>query len=183
MSIRSFSSEGVVLKRINIGEADRLVTIFTKEEGKLVARARGVRKITSRRAGSLEPATQAKFFLRRNGFGAELEQTELINSFSRARITLKRLTQVSQILEVIDLLTRENQSHESVYALLVATLEKLNQPGPKRQVLVDSCRSIVTELGFGLPPVDTELALKHHIEEITDRELRAKPMLALVSLS
>ncbi|MBI2009900.1 MAG: DNA repair protein RecO [Candidatus Chisholmbacteria bacterium] len=182
MHARTFKTEGIVLKRINIGEADRLVTIFTKAEGKLVARARGVRKITSRRAGSLEPATQANFFFRQNGFGAELEQAQLIHSFSRARTTLRRLTQVSQILEIVDLLTRENQSHESVYSLLVATLEKLNHPGPKRQILVHNCRAIVAELGFGLPPVDTELALKHHIEEIIDRALRTKPMLALAPL-
>src|SRR3990167_1239553 len=109
MHARTLSTEGVVLKRINIGEADRLVTIFTREEGKVVARARGVRKIPSRRAGSLEHATQAKFFFRRSDYGHSLEQTELINSFSFARTTLQRLTQVSQILEVVDILRSEER--------------------------------------------------------------------------
>ena len=50
----SFSSEGLVIKRKDVGEADKIVTIFSKNQGKISVIAKGVRKVTSRRAGNLE---------------------------------------------------------------------------------------------------------------------------------
>ncbi len=177
MIARTYKTEGIILKRRNAGEADRVVTIFTRRYGKVVAIAKGVRKIHSRRAGSLEPATQAAIFFAKGKTFDVITQVELINSFSRARQNLERLTQVNQILEIIDLTTRENQEHGRVYEILVTTLTSLNQDGPKRQLLLNSIRQIIHELGFGLPEVASETALKQHLENIVERRLRSKKML------
>lgn len=174
---RTYKSEGVVLKRRNAGEGDRVVTIFTKHHGKIVAVAKGVRKISSRRAGSLEPATQAVFFLVKSKTFDIITQTQLISSFTQARKSLSRLTQVSQMLEIIDLLTREHQSLPQVYEILVNTLSALDSNGSKRGLIVQNVRKILETLGFGLPSDNSESSLKHFIEEITDRELRSKKML------
>lgn len=167
-----------MLKRRNAGEADRVVTIFTKQKGKVVAVAKGVRKITSRRAGSLEPATQAVTFFARGKTFDIITQTQLISSFSAARKNLSRLTQIHQILEIVDLFTAENQSHPQVYDVLVYTLKSLNTSGSKRKLLVTNIRLIVKILGFGEPQDSSESALKNFIEEITNKELRSKKMLA-----
>ena len=177
MSGRTYTTEGVVLKRRNLGEADRLVTIFTKKFGKLTALARGVRRPTSRRAGSLEPATQAIFFFAKGKTWDILTQVQLINSFSPARRHLSRLTQIFQILEIVDLLTREYQEHPPVYDLVIITLNHLNQPGPQRSLLVTHIRHLVNLLGFGEPKDNSETALKHHIESIAERALRTKAIL------
>lgn len=176
--MKNYKSEGVVLKRWNSGEADRVVTIFTKHHGKLVAIANGVRKITSRRAGSLEPATQAVFFFYKGKTFDIITQTQLISSFTQARKNLSRITQVHQILEIVDLLTRENQSHSQVYEILLDTLSALDSNGSKRGLIVQNVRKILQVLGFGNPSDNSETSLKHFIEEITDRELRSKKMLA-----
>ena len=175
--VRTYRTEGVVLKRRNAGEADRVVTIFTKQRGKIVAVAKGVRKITSRRAGSLEPATQAVTFFARGKTFDIITQTQLISSFSAARKNLSRLTQIHQILEIVDLFTAENQSHPQVYEILVNTLKSLNTSGNKRELLVTNIRLIVKTLGFGEPQDSSESALKDFIEEITNKELRSKKML------
>ena len=57
---RGYSAEGVILKKTNLGEADRLLTIFTKYKGKIRALAKGVRKITSRRSPNLELLNHVK---------------------------------------------------------------------------------------------------------------------------
>ena len=54
---RSYRAEAIVLKHHDWGEADRILTAFTREHGKLRVIAKGVRKIRSRRAGHLEPFT------------------------------------------------------------------------------------------------------------------------------
>ena len=174
---RTYKSEGVVLKRRNAGEADRVVTIFTKRFGKVVAVAKGVRKISSRRAGSLEPATQATIFFAKAKTFDIITQVQLIDSFPLARKNLPRLTQVNLLLEVVDSVTREEQDHPQVYEIMVDTLRQLNTNGSKRQLLVKNITAIIENLGFGKPKNSSESALKHHIEDITDRELRSKKML------
>jgi DNA repair protein RecO (recombination protein O) len=53
----SFGAEGVVLRHMDYGEADRLITVYTSQSGKIRALVKGARKITSRKAGHLEPFT------------------------------------------------------------------------------------------------------------------------------
>jgi DNA repair protein RecO (recombination protein O) len=55
---RVYVAEGIVLKRRNVGEADRILTVFTKKYGKIRVIAKGVRRITSRRAGHIEVFTR-----------------------------------------------------------------------------------------------------------------------------
>ncbi len=55
---RSLRVEAVVLRHLDWGEADRLLTLFTREAGKLRAVAKGARKVRSRKAGHLEPFTR-----------------------------------------------------------------------------------------------------------------------------
>lgn len=174
MISHTYATEGVVLKNKEIGEADKLVTLFTRRFGKVVALAKGVRQITSRRAGTLEPATQGVFFFAHGKTWDILTQVQLINSFAAARRHLARVTQVYQLLEVTDLLTREHQVHPEIYDLVVTTLTQLNQPGQRRQLLVNNIRQLVNNLGFGPPPDASETALKHHIEAIANRALRTK---------
>ena len=177
MTHRTYKTAGIVLKRRNFGEADRIITLFSQHHGKIIALAKGVRRITSRRAAALEPATQSVFFFTRAKTWDILTQAQLINSFTRARRNLARVTQTYQVLEIIDLLTRENQSHPEIYDLLVDTLDSLNQSGNKRHLLVNNIRHLVNLLGFGVPQDNSEIALKHHIEAIADRSLRTKAIL------
>ena len=58
--MRTFSSEGIILKRVDFGEADRLITIFTKNRGKITSLAKGIRRIESRRSGNVELLNKAK---------------------------------------------------------------------------------------------------------------------------
>ncbi len=55
---RSFRVEAVVLRHSDWGEADRLLTLYTRERGKVRAIAKGARRIRSRKAGHLEPFTR-----------------------------------------------------------------------------------------------------------------------------
>jgi DNA repair protein RecO (recombination protein O) len=62
---RSITSEAIVLRHSDWGEADRLLWIYTRKYGKLRALAKGIRKIRSRKAGHLEPFTRVALLLAR----------------------------------------------------------------------------------------------------------------------
>lgn len=174
---RSYTIEGVILKRRNLGEADRVVTVFSKQFGKLDVLAKGVRRINSRRAGSLEPATQSTLTLARGKTFDLVTEARAINSFGGSKTSLGRLTQVNQVLEIVDLLTRENQEHTEVYELLLDALKALSSPGKRRAQIVYSVKSMVEVLGFGQPQDDSEVSLKDFIESVAERELKTKKLL------
>ena len=57
---RSYRAQGIVLRHVEVGEADRILTLYTLEYGKVQAIAKGVRKLRSRKAGHLEPFSRVE---------------------------------------------------------------------------------------------------------------------------
>ena len=58
-----FKTEGIILRRRDFGEADRILTVFSLHRGKISVIAKGVRRITSRRAGNVELLNRVQMFL------------------------------------------------------------------------------------------------------------------------
>jgi hypothetical protein len=87
--------DAVVLRHSDYGEADRLLTLYTREQGKLRAIAKGVRKIQSRKAGHLEPFTRVALMLARGHDLWIVTQAETLNSFQPLREDLGRMSQAA----------------------------------------------------------------------------------------
>lgn len=116
---------GLVLKRHNLGEADRILTIFSGELGKLRVVAKGVRRGRSKLAGHLEPFVETELHLARGRnldvvTGARGQRYYLINQDSLETITTAYLC-----LEIIDRLMADEQVSEPVYALVGEVLAGL----------------------------------------------------------
>lgn len=177
--MRSFKTEGVILKRTNVGEADRLLTIFTKHYGKIRALARGVRRITSRRGGNVEIFTQATMFFSQGRNYELLTEAETIHSFQTLRKNLFVVAHAYKICELVDKLTAEKQEHVSLYKLLIETLEKLNLGRPiDANIIKEFEEESLMILGFW--PKNrpfTNINIETFIESITERELKSKKFL------
>ena len=61
---RLYRVSAIVLKRREMGEADRLLTVLTRDRGKLTLLAKGVRRVASRKAGHIEPFTEVDILIR-----------------------------------------------------------------------------------------------------------------------
>ena len=117
--------EAIVLKHADFGEADRLLTLFTREEGKLRALAKGVRKPGSRKGGHLEPFSRVSLLL---GRGRELpivEQAEAVELNSALSENLVALGYASYVVELLDKLSADHDQHGGVYRLIRDTLRRL----------------------------------------------------------
>ena len=126
MEQRTYAAEGIVIGRRNYGEADRILTLYTKHYGKLRVNARGIRKTTSRKRGSLELFTYVKVFIAR-GKGLEiLAEVETKDNFNEWRKDLTRVGIAYHLAEVVDRLTVEHQDQEDVFDLLVDAYKNLN---------------------------------------------------------
>src|SRR5436853_7849884 len=75
-----YKSEAVVIKRSNLGEADKILTIFTPNYGKLRVVAKGVRKVTSRLAGHVELFTRSQMLLAKGRNLDIVTQSETIDA-------------------------------------------------------------------------------------------------------
>lgn len=119
--------EAIVIAHRELGEADRVVRVFSRENGKLNTLAKGVRKIQSRKAAHLEPFTQSALILARGKTFWIITQAETINAFPQIRDNLEKTADASYVLELVDKVSTEGQPETVLYRLLLNTLERINQ--------------------------------------------------------
>lgn len=122
---RVYSTEALVLRRHDFGEADRLVTLFTPRYGKIRAVAKGVRRPTSRKAGHLEPLTRVKLQLAKGRNLDIITQAEASELYSNLRRDLVSIGHANYIVELLDRFTMEREENTAVYRLAIATLDRL----------------------------------------------------------
>lgn len=123
-----FVDEAVVLGSLDYGEADKLVTLFTKSRGRLSAFANGARKSKRRFAGALEPGTRLNAQLvERRGDTLRLDGVEVLRTHHHLRDDLPLIARALYALELIRELTRDQQAHEGLFDALVNYLAALDE--------------------------------------------------------
>jgi DNA repair protein RecO (recombination protein O) len=122
---RSRRVEALILRHQRWGEADRILTVFSKENGKLRVIAKGVRKTTSRKAGHVELFMRSALQLAQGRDFWILTQAEAINSFLPLRDDLQKMGVASYVIELLDKFTYEDGPNPQLYKLVVETLERL----------------------------------------------------------
>ncbi len=121
----SITVEAIVLKHADWGEADRILTLFTRQQGKIRALGKSVRKIRSRRAGHLEPFTHVTLQLAKSRDIPIITQAETVNAFMPLRESLNAIGHASYVIELVDKFTYEEGENLSLFNLLVKTFERL----------------------------------------------------------
>jgi len=128
MAGRAYSTEAVVLRSIRLGEADRVLHLYTRAHGRVGAVAKGVRKTMSRFGARLEPLSHAELVLHR-GRG-ELETVtaaQLVRSHRQAREDYYRLSVGLIGAEAMLRLFSEQESNERAFTALTRFLDLLDE--------------------------------------------------------
>ncbi len=128
-----WEDEALVLGTLDYGEADRLVTLLTRERGKLTAFAAGARKSRRRFAGALEPGTVLRARLvERHGSTVRLDAVEVVHAFPQIRDELPRIARALYALELCRELLREQEPAPELLSLAVDWLGRLDagEAGP-----------------------------------------------------
>lgn len=94
--------KGLVVRTTDIGESDRLITVFTEEEGLITARARGARSFKSRKMSATMQFCYSRFVLFSAADKYQVKEAELIESFFDIRKTVEGLALAGYIAEVLD---------------------------------------------------------------------------------
>lgn len=131
---RVYKTEGVILRRRNIGEADSIFTVLTEREGKFEAVARGVRKARSRMRGHLEPLTHSRLMLARGRSLDVFTQAATIAPYRKVREDLERSALAMYCAELVDRFTVEHAEQPGVFDLLLGVLDALEVDAPAHVV-------------------------------------------------
>jgi DNA repair protein RecO (recombination protein O) len=119
---RVYRTEAIVLRRTDFGEADRLLTVFTPERGKLRLIAKGARKPSSRKSGHVELFSRGQFLV---AVGRELDiltQADTLEPFLALRDDLLRTTYAYYVAELADAFTAERDENRPLFDLLADAL-------------------------------------------------------------
>ncbi len=123
---RSFRVEAVVLRHSDWGEADRLLSLYTRQLGKTRAIVKGARKITSRKAGHLEPFTHVRLQLARGRDLFIVTQADTVDPYLPLHEDLVLTGHASYILELLDRFTYEEETENTaLFRLLTDSLARL----------------------------------------------------------
>lgn len=119
---QTYKDEGIVIRRKNVGEADRILTIFTKKHGKVQAFAKGVRKIHSKKAPHLDLLVRSRLFFTH---GRELDivtEAQSLERFDELKTSFAKNQMGLYLAESLDFLTEEKQEYQHVYDLFILAL-------------------------------------------------------------
>jgi DNA repair protein RecO (recombination protein O) len=122
---RVYKTEAIVLRQRKLGEADKIVTLFTPNYGKLEAVAKGVRRPKSRLAGHLEVLTYTSAMLAQGRNLDVVTQAQAIESFAPLREDLDRLSRALYAAELVDRFSPEGAESFHIFQLLLTTLRRL----------------------------------------------------------
>ncbi|MCC6711704.1 MAG: DNA repair protein RecO [Candidatus Pacebacteria bacterium] len=170
---KTFITEGIVIKRTNTGEADRVITFVSRDFGKLVGIAKGIRNLKSSRRADLEPGNLVKIFGVKTKSMPLITQTMLIeNVHQDIRTSLSGIRSLSQILEVFDRLFAEDDQDEEAYLLALKIREALvlNRAHQKIQPLLSE---LIERMGYQSFEDVPHQSILDYVAEITEKEMKS----------
>ena len=123
---RSYQTEAIILKKIKLGEADRILTLFTLDHGKIEAIAKGVRRPKSKMAGHLELLTHSQIRLARGRNLDTIIGSQTINSFMDIKNDLFLTSYGLYASELINQFMELHIENQALYRLVLETLQRLS---------------------------------------------------------
>ena len=143
-----YKTEGIVLKSIEYQEADKIVTIYTKDYGKITAIAKGVRKTKSKFGSSLEILTYSIFLFYKGRNLDIVSQTEILESFFSTSKEVIKFAFAANCVEVVNRLTEEREINIGLFNLLKEVLHYLRESNDPKLLSLSFKWQTMSILGY-----------------------------------
>tara|TARA_B100001123_G_C15075803_1_gene933565 strand:- start:70 stop:858 length:789 start_codon:yes stop_codon:yes gene_type:complete len=119
---KTYRCEGIILGHTPLGEADLLVTMYTRDQGKIRAVGKGARKSTSKLVGHLEPLTVLRLFMARGRSMDVISQAEVSDSLGTLKSDLTAIAKGQYLAELVAGFGAEDNSNPALFQLMLDTL-------------------------------------------------------------
>lgn len=177
--MRSFRTEGIIIKRKDFQEADRILTVFTRYQGKINIVAKGVRRIKSRRSPHVELLNQSILNIHESRMPI-LTEAETIYHYSLLKNDLKKAGYAFYVCELLDGLLAEHQENKVVYDLTQKTLLELETTEDPKALISKFQQELLVDLGFWSRKQIMIEDSDAFIEDIIERKIKTRRILKLI---
>src|SRR3989338_7973106 len=168
---RTIKTEAIVLRKKSLLNQDKIITLFTKELGKVITFAKGIKKITSRRLPHVQTANLINAVLYKKDSRFYLQETNLLSGFSQIKKNPHKIQSLYQFLFVVERLLPENQLETAVYKLVMNFLIELAKTDSRDDsLLTEYLNKILKLLGYAKEDKSLE-ELKKTIEELIHEKM------------
>lgn len=176
--MKAYTVEGIIIKRKNIGEADRIITVLTKDHGKIQIKASGVRKISSRRSAHIEPLNFSTLTLHKGHAMPILTEAQNMEIFAAIKGNLKKIGIAYHLCELIDSLCPEDQENRNVFFLFKNILHTLCAEKNVFQAIRKFEFELLETLGYWSEgQAAAAVNPSFFIEDILERKLKSRQIL------
>lgn len=169
---------GVVIKTQDYKDADKIVTIITKNHGLLTLFALGARRQNSKKSPHLDLITEVDILFRGKDY-LYLQQASTINSFSKTKSDLKKISLCMSFFEILTQLVPSNVDDIELYDSLIIFLkriEEINDTKEFAQLSSKFARYLLRHLGYPEKPPQSLGNISSYFETLMNRKLIAKEM-------
>ena len=164
---RNYQTEAIIIKKTKLGEADRILTLYTPDLGKIQAVARGVRRPRSKLAGHLELLTHSLVSLARGRNLDTITGSQTINSFLPLKSDLQLTSYALYTTELVNQFTADHIENHPLFRLLLATMEQICQAGNGELILRYFELHLLNEVGYR-PQLQHCVACRQPLEPVTN---------------
>ncbi|MDP3778803.1 MAG: DNA repair protein RecO [bacterium] len=144
----TYTTQGIVLKKIPAGEADAIAVLYTRDFGKIRAFVQGVKKESAKLKGHIEPFSLSSVQFVIGNTGERLTYAQMLQSWPVIREDFDRLSAASRMVELVDQHCITNESDNNIWELLLVNFVLLNKGGQVREIIKDFERDLLECLGY-----------------------------------
>lgn len=164
-----YKTQGIIIKRTNLGEVDRLLTVYTKDFGKILVRAKSVRRSQSKLKGHLELFLHSHLSLAPGKNLDIITGAETIERFSGLHQQLPYLATAYYLSEVIDKSLAGPEKDEQIWQLILSSFYNLDQEKMDVKILIANFqRKLSGFLGYGESQSNEEIYAKAFLQKALD---------------
>ncbi len=171
-----FKDVGVVIKTADYKDADKIITILTRNHGLITTFALGARKQNSKKSPHLDLLSQVSFQVKGRDY-FYLEQASTIKSFFKIKTDLKKISLCMSFFEILNHLVPSRVEDKELYTSLIIFLEKIEQTKEEKeqnQLSSKFARYLLRHLGYPEKPPQKIKNISTYFESLMSRKLIAK---------
>jgi len=140
-----YKYNGIILTKFDVGETDRIYSIYTLEAGKIKILGKGVRNPNAKLAGNLEPVTYSEIFAARSRGMGKITGVISANNFVNIKLQYPALSRVFYVFGILEKMIAEEEKDRKIWKILLEYLEEMEKTAASS--LTDDKLDILT-LGF-----------------------------------
>ena len=184
--VRVYKTEGIILKKADLSDTDRLLTVYTKKFGKILVRAKGIGKKESKLKSLIEPFNIYELMLARSRNIDVLAGSWTIKEFNFLRSNLENLALAIYFAQLLDKLVVAPEYDENLWLLMTHAFGALNQKRDDLPKLKEAFEKKLLEyLGhptFVMCGKLTSLQKMHYLESLAGEQIESVRFLRSLSL-